>query len=70
MLIGIGLLVGLLFGFWLGTYLTISKNPDMISVEEDPEFSYPSPRERKPTISRAENLERERHDLARLPEDR
>lgn len=61
-LIGIGLLVGLLFGFWLGTYLTISKHPELISVEEDPEFYYAPPRERKPTISRAEAQERERRE--------
>lgn len=51
-LIGIGLLVGLLIGYWVGTYFTMLKNPDRQNLEEDPDFYYPAPRQRKPTRGR------------------
>jgi hypothetical protein len=64
-LIGIGLGFGLLLGFWLGRWTRDEPMPTIPSpLEEDPY------RPRKPTVSRAENLARERHDLARLPEER
>lgn len=65
-LVGAGLLLGVLWGAWLGRYTATITAPD--APEEDP-FDYQSIRyERKPTVSRSENLRRERMDLARLPE--
>lgn len=62
-LIGIGLLFGLLLGYWLGTFNQEIKYPT------DPDEGYESDYRRKPTLTRAENLARERMDYARLPED-
>lgn len=58
--VGIGVLVGLLLGFWLGTYLTVSKNTEsMESLTE----SFTPYHPRKPTLDPAERKAREQKDL-------
>lgn len=66
-LIGIGLLLGVSFGFWLGTYLTVAKDPEgMVSLAES--YEPPFPRQGR-TLSREENLARQQLGLATYPEE-
>jgi hypothetical protein len=59
-LIGIGVIFGLLIGFWLGTYLTVSKDPENTeSLTEDFYTYHP----RKPTLTPEQRKARERRDL-------
>jgi hypothetical protein len=55
-LIGIGLALGMAFGFWLGTYLTIKNDPEAQSLTEEFVPYHP----RKPTLNAVERREREK----------